>query len=470
MKHILLYNATLVTGESEKTGALHICGDRIRKIYYPDSRGKISYNRKSIDFSALPAAFIGRKADAEFIDMTGLHVFAGAIDAHVHFREPGMTRKADMESESLAAVAGGVTSFIDMPNTKPATVTYGLLEEKLDAAKGRCHANYGFYIGATNENARELAGMARRHRSRVAGIKLFMGSSTGNMLVDDRKALSKVFSIRTKPVLVHAEDEDTIRMNSEKAKARYGDGIPFSMHPVIRSRAACLKSSSYASEFAIKYGTAMHLCHVSTADEVRLVGKCRPLCPGMTAETSANYLWFSDKDYDRMGSRLKCNPAVKSEKDRAALIRGLKNGMIDTIGSDHAPHLEEEKNGTYCNVPSGMPSVQQSVPAVLTVALDNRIPLTRIAAAISERPAEICGIRRRGFLREGYFADIFAVNLNRKHTVTKEELLYKCGWSPYEGETFRCTIESVFVNGCMVVEDGRPVRRDSPAGKELSFI
>lgn len=231
-----------------------------------------------------------------------------------------------------------------------------------------------------------------------------------------------------------------------------------------------MKTSVHAVDLAMKHGTRMHLCHVSTKDEVELVGRYRHICPGLTAETSANYLWFSDKDYQSMGSRLKCNPAVKSEDDRAAIIEGLKNGTIDTIGSDHAPHLMTEKEGPYCSIPSGMPSIQQSVPAVLTVALNNGIPLTRIANAISERPAEICRIRKRGFLKEGCFADIFAVNLNRRHTVTKEELLYRCGWSPYEGETFLCTVEEVFVNGYRVIEKGRPICPDTPAGRELSFI
>ena len=446
MKTTLLYNGTVITGDRTGPGAVLIEGDRIAAVYHTED----------------PVM----DAD-EAIDVEGKVIMAGGIDAHVHFREPGMCHKADMESESKAALLGGITSFIDMPNTKPATVTMELLEEKARMAEGRTYANYGFNLGATNDNAEELEQAAMHCRDRFGGIKVFMGSSTGNMLVDSTDALDRIFSIKGKPVLVHCEDEKTIRDNLSRASEEFGEDIPFSMHPEIRSRKACIHSSAQALELAIDHGTALHLLHVSTAEELKMASAAKTYNPHITVETSANYLWFNDKDYTRLGSRMKCNPAIKGDSDRKALREGLKSGEVDTIGSDHAPHLSEEKQGKYMNVPSGMPSIQQSLPVLLTVAAEEDIPLTRIASVFSEKAAGIFGIYGRGRLQPGYFADIVVVDTEKEMTVSGDGLLYKCGWSPYEGCRLRGRVDMVFVNGEMTVSGGKIT--GSPAGRRLVF-
>ena len=460
----LLYNAYVVTGERCSGGAVLINGDRIGGVYFtgdmtePGTQEERQAREQVEEWKG--------KAD-ECIDLSGKMIMAGGIDAHVHFREPGMTHKADMESESRAALLGGVTSFIDMPNTVPATTSMELLEDKARLAEGRAYANYGFNLGATNSNLSELQDAAANGKWKFGGIKVFMGSSTGNMLVDSDDTLNGIFNIHGKPVLVHCEDEATIKENLGKATAKYGDDIPFSMHPEIRSRQACIRSSAKALELAIRHHTALHLLHVSTAEEMKMAAASKIHNPEITAETSANYLWFSDKDYDRLGSRVKCNPAIKSEADREALREGLKNGTIDTIGSDHAPHVEEEKQKCYRQAPSGMPSIQQSLPVLLTVASEEDIPLERIASAFSEKPAEIFRIQDRGKLKEGFFADIVVIDMEKEQTVTKDSLLYKCGWSPYEGYTLKGSVETVFVNGRKTVDGGKVT--GTPAGERLIF-
>lgn len=467
--HILLYGPTIVRGDGSALGALAIEGERIGEIFYPDTDCMVEFSGRKVSFRSLPEIFSSTYGeDSSVIDLTGKHLFAGAIDGHVHFREPGMEHKADMASESLAAAAGGVTSFIDMPNTNPATVTTESLEMKLELASGRCAANYGFHIGATNNNLDIIRNAVMDIPEKFAGIKVFMGSSTGNMLVDEPTALSGLFSIREKPVLVHAEDETTIRNNLADAVSRYGDEIPFSMHPVIRSRKACIISSARALEYAMKYNTRLHLLHISTMEEIEMVRAAKNSNPYITAETSANYLWFCDNGYDRLGSRLKCNPAIKTSDDREALRKALGADGIDTIGSDHAPHLAAEKEGKYRSVPSGMPSVQQSMEAVLTIAMEEGIPLERVASTMSEKPADIFRIRERGYLKKGYYADLVVVDIDSPHTVSSCDILYKCSWSPYEGEKFRCRIERVFVNGAQVMEKGRTVPGTVP-GKQLIF-
>ena len=436
----LLYNAYVVTGERCSGGAVLINGDRIGGVYFtgdmtePGTQEERQAREQVEEWKG--------KAD-ECIDLSGKMIMAGGIDAHVHFREPGMTHKADMESESRAALLGA------------------------RLAEGRAYANYGFNLGATNSNLSELQDAAANGKWKFGGIKVFMGSSTGNMLVDSDDTLNGIFNIHGKPVLVHCEDEATIKENLWKATAKYGDDIPFSMHPEIRSRQACIRSSAKALELAIRHHTALHLLHVSTAEEMKMAAASKIHNPEITAETSANYLWFSDKDYDRLGSRVKCNPAIKSEADREALREGLKNGTIDTIGSDHAPHAEEEKQKCYRQAPSGMPSIQQSLPVLLTVASEEDIPLERIASAFSEKPAEVFRIQDRGKLKEGFFADIVVIDMEKEQTVTKDSLLYKCGWSPYEGYTLKGSVETVFVNGRKTV-DGRKVT-GAPAGERLIF-
>jgi dihydroorotase len=448
-KETIIIGGTLVTAEEEKKGAILIKGERIANIWEEES---------------MAAFYLSQHPETEVIEAVGKHVFAGGIDAHVHFREPGLTAKADMESESAAAVLGGVTSFIDMPNTNPQTTTAQALEQKLALAEGRCHANYGFHIGATNSNYSEIKAIPS---SEYAGIKVFMGSSTGNMLVNEGSSLEEIFADKEKPVLVHCEDEDTINANLQAAKGKYGDSIPFEEHPNIRSRMACFKSSMKALELAMKHGTKLHLCHISTREEAEMARAAKLHNPNITIETSPNYLWFSSEDYKTKGARVKCNPSIKTADDRQELRTALLQGSIDTIGTDHAPHLAEEKEKAYTSCPSGMPSIQHSLPVLLTLSQECEIPLTRIASAFSEKPAEIFNIKDRGKLKEGYFADIVIVDLNGKEDVSKENLAYKCGWSPYEGETFSCSIDTVLVGGVKAVDNGKLT--GNKQGKKLKF-
>ena len=465
MARILLTNATIVTGASIKKGALAIDGERIAGIWYREDSAS--------DDSEASRAF----PNAEIIDLDGKVLMAGGIDAHVHFREPGLERKADIESESKAALLGGVTSFIDMPNTMPPTTDLEALQDKLNRACGRSWGNYGFHIGATNDNAAMIREyLAEGHGNEFGGIKVFMGSSTGNMLVDDNDALSDLFRIQGKPILIHSEDEGIIKANLEAAKAKFGEDIPFSEHPRIRNRKACIRSTAKALAMAIEYGTRLHVLHVSTAEEVEMIRAAKIHNPNITAETSANYLWFCDEDYETLKGKVKCNPAIKSTSDREAIRKGLAEGIIDTIGSDHAPHLLSEKVDNYLKCPSGMPSVQQSLSVLLTVAAlynewknaddEALITLSRIASAFSERPAEILGIKDRGSLRIGNYADIVVIDPEQEYSV--KEVAYKCGWSPYEGITLRGVIERVFHNGRQVVASGQ-ITAESSAGKKLEF-
>lgn len=465
MARILLTNATIVTGASTKKGALAIDGERIAGIWYREDSAS--------DNSEASRAF----PNAEIIDLDGKVLMAGGIDAHVHFREPGLERKADIESESKAALLGGVTSFFDMPNTMPPTTDLEALQDKLNRACGRSWGNYGFHIGATNDNAAMIREyLAEGHGNEFGGIKVFMGSSTGNMLVDDNETLTDLFKVKGKPVLIHSEDENIIKANLEAAKAKFGEDIPFSEHPQIRSRKACIRSTAKALAMAIEYGTRLHVLHVSTAEEVEMIRAAKIHNPNITAETSANYLWFCDEDYETLKGKVKCNPAIKSSSDREAIRKGLAEGIIDTIGSDHAPHLLSEKVDNYLKCPSGMPSVQQSLSVLLTVAAlynegknaddEALITLSRIASAFSERPAEILGIKDRGSLRIGNYADIVVIDPEQEYSV--KEVAYKCGWSPYEGITLRGVIERVFLNGRQVVASGQ-ITAESSAGKKLEF-
>lgn len=465
MARILLTNATIVTGASTKKGALAIDGERIAGIWYREDSAS--------DDSEASRAF----PNAEIIDLDGKVLMAGGIDAHVHFREPGLERKADIESESKAVLLGGVTSFIDMPNTMPPTTDLETLQDKLNRACGRSWGNYGFHIGATNDNAAMIREyLAEGHGNEFGGIKVFMGSSTGNMLVDDNETLTDLFKVKGKPVLIHSEDENIIKANLEAAKAKFGEDIPFSEHPQIRSRKACIRSTAKALAMAIEYGTRLHVLHVSTAEEVEMIRAAKIHNPNITAETSANYLWFCDEDYETLKGKVKCNPAIKSSSDREAIRKGLAEGIIDTIGSDHAPHLLSEKVDNYLKCPSGMPSVQQSLSVLLTIAAlynegknaddEALITLSRIASAFSERPAEILGIKDRGSLRIGNYADIVVIDPEQEYSV--KEVAYKCGWSPYEGITLRGVIERVFLNGRQVVASGQ-ITAESPAGKKLEF-
>lgn len=438
---ILLENGIIVTSEKEEKGTIVIENGKILDVLY--STGQ-DYPLNVWNY---------RKQSEEIIDLEGKHVMAGGIDAHVHFREPGLTHKADMATESLAAIAGGVTSVMDMPNTLPATTSAAALREKIDMAKGRTATKISFHIGATNDNVEEICRLVTEGDPEnnispddIAGVKVFMGSSTGNMLVDESVTLEKLFSIKNKPILVHCEDEATIKANLAEAISRYGDEIPFEEHENIRSRKACIKSSIKALEMAIRHGTRLVLCHISTKEEIEMARAAKLSNPGIIAETSCNYLWFCNEDYTRLGSKVKCNPSVKTAEDRAALRAALAEGLIDTIGSDHAPHLLSEKEGTYCKAPSGLPSIQQSLPVLLTIAKEEDIPLTRIAAVFSENAADLYGLNC-GRIRKGYDADLVVFDYSSEFTVEQKDQKSKCGWTPYDGMTLRGVIDSVYVNG-----------------------
>lgn len=446
---MILQNATIVTAEKEAVGTVVIENGIISDVFFKDA--------EDYDFRLFKAL----KGDAEVIDLEGRWLMAGGIDAHVHFREPGLTHKADIYTESRAAVAGGVTTVFDMPNTNPATITAEALKGKLELADGRSAANIGFHIGATNANADMICSLIREGDEAcgvkpedVAGVKVFMGSSTGNMLVDKGEALDRLFAVKEKPVLVHCEDEAEIKANLQKAIETYGEDIPFTEHENIRSRRACIKSSIKALEKAIKYGTRLVLCHISTKEEVEMVRAAKMNNPEIIAETSCNYLWFSNEDYTRLGSRIKCNPSVKTAGDRQALREALASGAIDTIGSDHAPHLLSEKDEKYFKAPSGLPSIQQSLPVLLTIAAQEEIPLSRIASVFSENAADLYGLKR-GKIAQGYAADIVVFDKDKEFVVRNEDQYSKCGWTPYEGETLKGWIETVLVNGNIVLKDGQ---------------
>ena len=440
----LLHNATIITAEKEAVGSILIRNGKIEDILYKEDEG---YIQKIIGIM---------KDGPEVMELEGKCVMAGGIDAHVHFREPGLTHKADMETESRAAAAGGVTYVMDMPNTNPPTITAQALKDKIEMAKGRTAGKIAFHIGATNSNAAEICRLITEGDAEtgitpddIAGVKVFMGSSTGNMLVDSGSALEELFAIKAKPVLVHCEDEAIIRANLNAATEKYGEDIPFTEHENIRSRSACVKSSIKALEMAMKHGTRLVLCHISTKEEMEMARAAKLNNPDIVAETSCNYLWFSNEDYSRLGSKVKCNPSVKTVSDRDALRRGLAEGLIDTIGSDHAPHLLSEKNAKYCKAPSGLPTIQQSLPVLLTIAAQEDIPLTRIASVFSEKASEIYGLNT-GRIAKGYAADLVIFNKDKEFTVKAEDLKGKCGWSPFEGETLKGAIETVLVDGIAI--------------------
>lgn len=446
MSSILLHNGTIVTGAIEAVGSILVTEGRIADVLYSESDG---YAEKIAEIKE-------RNAGLEVWDLTGLHVMAGGIDPHVHFREPGLTHKADMHTESMAAAAGGITTAFDMPNTSPATVDAAALRNKISLASEKSVIRLGFHIGATNSNIDAIERLvtygdedAGIRPEDIAGVKVFMGSSTGNMLVDDRIALERLFSIKAKPVLVHCEDESTIKANLQTAIEKYGDDIPFSEHEHIRSRSACIRSSIRALEMAMRCGTRLVLCHISTKEEIEMARAAKMTNPDIITETSCNYLWFCNEAYDRLGSRAKCNPSIKTAEDRTALREGLMNGTIDIIGSDHAPHLETEKDGIYTKAPSGMPSIQHTLPILLTIAHQEDIPLTRIASVFSEKASEIYGLMS-GKIKYGYAADLVIFDKDKEFIVRKEDLLGKCGWSPYEGETLKGKIEKVLVKGEIV--------------------
>ena len=443
MKEILIQNAQLVNEGRVSHKDLLILGEKIHKI----------------EDRILP------NGNEQIIDATGLHLLPGWIDDQVHFREPGLTHKATIASESRAAVAGGITSFLEMPNTLPQTTTQKALEDKLARAAKTSIANYGFLFGGTNENLNDIKTF---DKTKAAGLKLFLGSSTGNMLVDDPEVLKKIFSSTDLPIAVHCEDETTIRENLAQQIAQYGDDIPIEKHPIIRSEEACFQSSSRAIQLAKETGARLHVFHLSTALETDLFSNQKPLSEKkITAEVCLHHLWFSAEDYKEKGTLIKWNPAVKKASDRDALWQALNDDRIDLLATDHAPHTLEEKQNSYTKAPSGGPLVQHAYPALLTAVNQGKITLEKLVEKACHNPAILFKIQNRGYLREGYFADLVLVDLNKKRKVEREDLLYKCGWSPFEGTTFTACIDKTFVNGNLVYSAGKIV--EGNLGHQLTF-
>ena len=408
---------------------------------------------------------IDNTINAKEIDGDGKLILPGCIDDQVHFREPGLTHKANIASESRAAVAGGITSFMEMPNTVPSAVTIEKLEEKYAIASQSSLANYSFYLGTTNSNIEEIK---RVNPETICGVKIFMGSSTGDMLVDDPKALEDVFRYAPSIITTHCEDDPMIKENFQKYIKEYGEELPAKFHPLIRSEEACYKSSSYAVSLAKKYNSRLHILHISTAKELELFRNDIPLEEKrITAEACVHHLWFTDKDYETKGNSIKWNPAVKTENDRDGIWAGVLDNSIDVIATDHAPHTLEEKNQLYAKAPSGGPLVQHALLAMLEKSKEGIIPIERVVEKMAHAPAVLYRLQNRGFLREGYFADVVMVNPNQPHQVNKSNLLYKCGWSPFEGTTFSNSIERTFINGTVAFENGSII--ESGVGSRLSF-
>lgn len=406
-----------------------------------------------------------KSSNCIIIDAEENFLLPGVIDDQVHFREPGLTHKGNIASESRAAVAGGITSFIEQPNTVPNAVTQELLEQKYQIAAESSYANYSFMMGGTNDNLEEVL---KTNPKNVAGIKLFLGSSTGNMLVDNPEVLEQIFSSTKMLIAVHCEDEATIKANTEKYKEEYGEDIPVKYHHLIRSEEACYISSSKAIELAKKTGARLHVFHLSTAKEMELFTNKIPLeQKQITAEVCVHHLWFTNLDYETKGALIKWNPAVKTEKDRDALWEALLNDKIDVIATDHAPHTLEEKTNKYLNCPSGGPLVQHALVAMLEAHLKGRISIEKIVEKMCHNPAKIFQIEKRGFIKEGYFADLVIVNTHQPWTVKKENILYHCGWSPFEGTNFKSRVTHTFVNGKLVYEKGKV--KDVKAGQRLLF-
>lgn len=387
----------------------------------------------------------------ELIDASGCFILPGLIDDHVHFREPGLTAKADIDSESRAAAAGGVTTYFDMPNTVPQTTTLETLEEKFALAAEKSHVNYSFFFGATNDNV-DLFPQLDAHR--IPGIKLFMGSSTGNMLVDRREALEHIFASAKLPIMTHCEDTDIINRNMALAKAQYGDDPKVSHHPEIRSVEACYESTKLAVELATKHHARLHVAHLTTAKELGLLPKNRALTSNITAEVTPSHLYFCDRDYMALGTRIKCNPAIKTQHDRDALRAALNDGRIAVVGTDHAPHLLSQKEGGCAKAASGMPMIQFSLVTMLELVDQSVLTIERLVELMCHHPAQLFEVRQRGFLREGYQADIVLVRPNTGWTVTKELIQSKCGWSPMEGHMYLWRVERTLCNGHTVYQNG----------------
>ncbi len=444
MKRTLIYNARIVNDGQTFRGSVVTEGDLIAEVLKEGERPAMS-------------------CDSE-IDAGGCYLLPGVIDDHVHFRDPGLTHKAEMATETAAAAAGGVTSFMDMPNCKPQTTTIEALNDKFEYAAGKCLVNYSFYFGATNDNADMLPMLDKKH---VCGVKLFMGASTGNMLVDRMDTLRKIFSEAGMLIATHCEDQAIISENTAKYKAQYGEDLDISFHPLIRNEEACLRSSSLAIQLAKETGARLHILHISTAKELELL-EDKPLEEKrITAEACVSHLMFCDEDYARFGARIKCNPAIKTRADRDALRAALSTHKIDVIGTDHAPHLIEEKQGGALKAVSGMPSIQFSLVSIMELVHQGVLSIEQLAEKMCHAPARLYQIDRRGYIRKGYKADLVILNPEKEWTVTPECILSKCGWSPMEGQTFHSKVEKTFVNGQLVYADDK--MNTEVRGEALTF-
>ncbi len=428
MHDLLITNCMLVNESEIKECDILISNQRIKKI----------------------AADLQHEQAKRVIDVEGKYVIPGMMDDQVHFREPGLTHKGDIATESLAAIAGGITSFMDMPNVKPPTLTIELLEQKYAAANQRARANYAFYMGASNDN---LEVLKRVPPKLACGIKVFMGASYGNMLVDDYDVLDGIFKHAPVPIITHCEDSPLINQNLKKYQQEYGDDIPIEYHPIIRSEEACYLSSSKAVELAKKHNTQLHVLHLTTAKEMELFTTGEVEQKNITAEVCVHHLFFSDKDYAEKGSLIKCNPAIKTEQDRLGLLKAVSEDRIDIIATDHAPHTWEEKQGNYMTAPAGLPLVQHALLSALEHAHNGVLTIEKIVEKTSHNVAKLFSVKDRGFVREGYYADLAVIDFNKPHAVYNEDVLYKCGWSPFEGYQFKSTVDKTILNGQVVYED-----------------
>ncbi len=442
MSKLLLSNARLVNEGEIRDADVLVDNERIEKI----------------------GSSIAAPEGATVIDIAGKFLIPGMIDDQVHFREPGMPHKGDLATESAAAAAGGITSFMDMPNVSPQTTTRGVLRDKYALAENRCSANYGFYLGATNSNIEEIKAL---QVGEAAGIKAFMGASTGNMLVDSPKALDRLFEHAPVIVLTHCEDSPMIWANEAAARVKYGDEVPFSAHPGIRSAAACIKSSRLATDLARRHDALLHVLHLTTAIEMDLFSCAHRSIKRITAEVCIHHLWFDESRYDELGAKIKCNPAIKSATDRAALIKAVNDGRIDVIATDHAPHTAAEKASNYFESPAGLPLVQHALLTLFDLAANDQFSVELIVDRACHAPADLFGVKDRGYVREGYFADLVIVDPSKPYPVTASNLLSKCQWSPFEGHTFSASIDSTIINGQVVYKDGNLT--GIVAGQKLEF-
>lgn len=447
MDAIGIKNATLVNEGRTQRVSLLIRNGLIDKILYENSDDIATYKPERV------------------IDAGGKWLLPGVIDDQVHFREPGLTHKGDIYSESKAAVAGGITSYMEMPNTNPQTTSLELLDEKFRIASEKSLANYSFYLGATNDNIDQIT---KLNPTNVCGVKIFMGSSTGNMLVDNKDSLEKIFTLSPTLIATHCEDETTIRRNIEAYREHYGENVEFKNHAFIRSEEACYLSSKLAVQLAKHHGSRLHILHLSTAKELTLLDNNIPLIEKkITGEVCVHHLWFNDTDYEKLGWRIKWNPSIKSETDRLALINGVKTNLLDVVATDHAPHLIAEKDSTYFRSASGGPMVQHSLPAMLELARQGFFSIETVVDKMCHAPAVLFGIERRGFVREGYHADLVLVDPCSPSEVHTSNILYKCGWSPLEGVKLTARVTHTLVNGQLVYENGK--FDESVKGKALSF-